>query len=497
MRYEQQRAGEVLERLLQHLAAVHVQMVGGLVEYEEVVAPEHELGQRQPPPLAARERAHRLKHLVAGKQEQRQRAAHLVGLHVGVVVPYLVYHLLVQVQVFLMLVVIAQVQIRTVAHVAAVGRKLLHYHLEQRGLAHAVGAYQRHALARAYVHVHMLKQPAPVEGLAQLLGNQHVVAGAAARGEAEVHGLLLGGPVHQLHALQRLFAAGGGAQALFAVVHAVARDYRLLPGYLGLLQLVLLLLALAVGGALAGKLGIVAGVLLEVMPAQLGHAVAHLVQEVAVVRYDYHGAVVLLERLLQPGRGVKVEVIGGLVQQQQVGRYQQHARQAQPRALAARKQAGGLLLLCLGEAQAREHAAYARAPLVAARVLEALQRRVVLTAHALELLRIVMHRGHPLLQLAQPLLHAHDRLHRALHLLIAGAVREYVGLLGKVSDLPSLHYRYAARIGRFLAAYHLEQRGLARAIHAHQAHALALLQREVYILQYHVYAKRLGYIGKC
>ena len=43
-----------------------------------------------------------------------------------------------------------------------------------------------------------------------------------------------------------------------------------------------------------------------------------------------------------------------------------------------------------------------------------------------------MRLGHALLQLMQFLLHAQHRLHRPLHLLVAGAVGKYVRLLGQV-----------------------------------------------------------------
>ena len=44
----------------------------------------------------------------------------------------------------------------------------------------------------------------------------------------------------------------------------------------------------------------------------------HVVEEVAIVRDRHDGSVVVLEGALEPGHGLGVEVVGGLIQQQQI-----------------------------------------------------------------------------------------------------------------------------------------------------------------------------------
>ena len=46
---------------------------------------------------------------------------------------------------------------------------------------------------------------------------------------------------------------------------------------------------------------------------------AHGIEEVTVVRYDDYRAVELGEVIFEPGNGVHVEVVGGLIEQQNVG----------------------------------------------------------------------------------------------------------------------------------------------------------------------------------
>lgn len=54
-------------------------------------------------------------------------------------------------------------------------------------------------------------------------------------------------------------------------------------------------------------------------PLRLNNLSAQLIQELSVVRHNDHGHLLLLQVLLQPLDGVKVQVVGGLVKEQNVG----------------------------------------------------------------------------------------------------------------------------------------------------------------------------------
>ena len=77
VRDEQHRAGERVERRLERLAALEVEVVRRLVEDEEVRARGDDEREREPPPLAARERADRLLVLLPAREEEaaEQRSA--------------------------------------------------------------------------------------------------------------------------------------------------------------------------------------------------------------------------------------------------------------------------------------------------------------------------------------------------------------------------------------------------------------------------------------
>ena len=72
-------------------------------------------------------------------------------------------------------------------------------------------------------------------------------------------------------------------------------------------------------------------------PADLGDGGDHAVQEVAVVRDDDHRAVVGGEEVLEPGERLEVEVVGGLVEQQEIRTQQEEPGQRRPHAPAARE----------------------------------------------------------------------------------------------------------------------------------------------------------------
>ena len=328
-------AVEILQSTLQHFAAVHVQMVGRLVEKEEVVALEHQFAQRNAALFAAGEHGDLLVNVVAGEEEQRQHRAHAVEVEAGEGVPQFVQDVLFRVEPGLVLLVVAQIDVGAELHLARVGLQFAGDDVEQRGLAHAVGADDGHAVAGAQVEVEVFKQPAPLEALGKAMHLEHVVARAAARLEGKAHVLLVHRPFQPFHLFQPLFPALRRADGLFAVVHAIALDDGLLAGDLRLLQLVFAYLPLDVCLPLDGELIVVALVLHKAAHGDLRHAIADAVHEVAVVRDDQHRAAVLFQRVLQPLDGGKVQVVGRLVEHEQVGLGKQQAGKAQSRLFPA------------------------------------------------------------------------------------------------------------------------------------------------------------------
>ena len=87
--------------------------------------------------------------------------------------------------------------------------------------------------------------------------------------------------------------------------------------------------------ALAQVGGEVAALRLDVLVLHGEDAPPDLLEQAAVVRHQQEGALVVGEEALEPLHRVDVEVVGGLVEQQQVGVGEQRARQRDARELAA------------------------------------------------------------------------------------------------------------------------------------------------------------------
>ena len=329
------RAGEVLQRVLQHLAAVHVEVVGRLVQQKQVVLAKHQLGQRHAPPLAAGKAPDGVKHIVPREEEQAQRAAHLALLHGGKAVPDLVQHGVGRVEVLLVLVIIPDINIDAVFDAAPVGRELMGQNFEQRALAHAVGADERHAVARAQLEAHVFKHRLAVIGLAQALNLQRLLAAAAARLEAEAHMSLLDGLFQPLQLVQTLLAAFSGLDALFPVEAAVTLNDGLFPLDFLLLQVVGLHAIFKVRGALAHVLGVVAGEFDHAAAENFAHRGADVIQEIPVMADEQQRPLVFRQIALQPFDGLQIEVVGRLVHEDDVGLLQKQFGQRKARPLAA------------------------------------------------------------------------------------------------------------------------------------------------------------------
>ena len=68
---------------------------------------------------------------------------------------------------------------------------------------------------------------------------------------------------------------------------------------------------------------------------QLQDPACHLVEEVTVVGDGHHSPREVMEEALQPGDGLRVQMVGRLVEQQHVGRAQQQLAQRHPALLTA------------------------------------------------------------------------------------------------------------------------------------------------------------------
>ena len=232
--------------------------------------------------------------------------------------------------------------------------------------------------------------------------------------------------------------------------------------------------------------GVVALVRVGVAAVELEDPLGHVVQEVPVVGDRDDGARVLLQVLLQPLHALRVQVVGGLVEQQQVGLGQQQPAQRDPALLPA-GQAGDL---GVGRRAAqRVHGLLDLAVQVPGVPVVQLLLQV---AHLLEQFVGIVGRhllGDLVVLLEELLGLGHAVLDVAQHRL--GLVK--LGLLVEQADGEARHQAGIA-VGRLLhPRHHPEQGRLAGTVRAHDADLRAGQERQRDVVENDLVAVRLAH----
>ncbi len=351
---------------------------------------------------------------------------------------------------------------------------------EQRGLARAVEADDDQALAALDFEADVGEDALAAVALGEPGGVEHECRARAARGEADVHAAALA--ADDGHALlERGHAAlqgvdlhdAGGAVFAQALGGALQADDLLLLLRLGLLQ----------GGLEAGALPQVGAV----GAARLLDLVAELIQpddlvdvaveELQVVRDDQQAATIGAQEVHQPAGGGRVEEVGRLVEQQQVGALEEQAGQGELGLLAAAEGADAAVEGDARQAEAGDELLGARIGVV---VAEAVERGLRLS-EALEggverrALGFGQHSGQGVVFLDGGVEAA-----AAEDVVAHGAVGNHGVLVGHILRQVAEGGRaqHGAAVGGLDAGDDLEQRGLAGAVDADEAGLLAGAERE-------------------
>ena len=327
--------GEGPHRRFKALGAGDVQVVGGLVEHQQVVSLVHQPGHHRAGALAARKHAERFVLIQPAEQKRAGQVAGLLFEFERGEGPQVLNHGLAEVQVLVGLGEEAHVDLAAQLADAAGGFLLAQQAADERGLARAVGADDPQPLAAFEVHGQVGKQRLAFEAHAQLFGFKHHLVALGLGAEVQLHHVQLGGRLDQVVALvavQQFLAALG---LLGPLSGAELVDEALLALDLGLLLGKGPPLVFEAQLAQLAELLVVARVLDHLAVFELVDLAHHAVQQPAVVADEHHGALVVGQELFEPNAAGDVQVVGGLVQQQDVRLGQQQLAQGQAAALAA------------------------------------------------------------------------------------------------------------------------------------------------------------------
>ena len=336
---QQQRARVGLQHALQQVDGFEVEVVGGFVQHQQVGRAGEQPGQQQAVALATRQGTHGGTGAVGREQEVLQIADDVATIAVDLDVIGTgadgVGHGAFGIELFAQLVEIGNLQVAAQANAARVGRVFAEDQLEQRGLADAVGADQADAVTAHDGEIEVAHQTLAPQADAGLAGFADQLAGpfAGIHFQSDLAGALAAGCPGLAQGFETADAPFVAGAAGFDAL--ADPDFFLCPE----------LVELAVGDGLGFELfaahafvgGEVAGEAAQQATIQFDDAGGHLVEKAPVVGDD-DGGRPRIDDGFQRLDGLDVEVVGGLVEQQQVGL--QGERQGQ----------GGALVLAAGQA---------------------------------------------------------------------------------------------------------------------------------------------------
>ena len=351
---------------------------------------------------------------------------------------------------------------------------------DEGGLSRAVVAQQGNALTALHIQVHFGEQCSVPKPLCHILHREYRIAGKVLFPEVGLHGPLLLGLLGLFDALHPVLNGHGAAEQGAVVdapaLHPLQCKAQLLQ--LGLLLLVLLHLQVKSRLLFLNIERVVAGIEFSVSVHDLHNPVSHLIQEVTVVGDHQHRSPEGVDILLQPLHAAQIQVVGGLVQQQNVRFLQQQPGKIHPGFFTAGQAVEFLLPLRRGNAQTVADLVGLHIHVIAAAGLEPVAEGVILPEHL---------RGSAPGHLMFQQLHAAAQLHqrregRAKHILHRVSRREFGNLGDQSQPLVGVDENRTV-IVIHLTGKNLEQGGFSAAVASQNRDALALLHLEAQTLQ--------------
>ena len=362
---------------------------------------------------------------------------------------------------------------------ATVGLLQSHNQAEKSRLAGAVGANDAHDAVGRQHEVQVVKQQLVAEGLGYMLGLDDLVAQAGAVGDEDFELFLF-----LLDRLVQQFVVAVQARLSFGLSGFGGHSHPFQLALQGLLALALGLLFLGQAlGFLLKPAAVVAFPGDALAAVEFQDPAGHVVEEVAVVGHGDDRALVLLQVLLQPVDGLGVQVVGGLVEQQDVGLLQQQAAQGHTAPLTTAQVLGQLVAFGAAQGIHRTLQAVVQVPGIGG-VDDVLQLGLT-GKQFVHLLGILVVFGQAELEVdfLEFLERVHHVLHAFLHHFLDRLGRVELRILGQVAHSVSGSEHHLALVLRFQTGDNLHQRGFTRAVEADDADFGAIVEREVDVLE--------------
>ena len=482
-------AVECLDGFLQHILRLHVEMVGRLIENQEIHRFEQELDHRQTTALSSTQHLDILLGSFATKHKGTQQIVHLethlTGSHI---VDGLEDGKLLVEQLCLVLCEITNLHVMTYLEIAR-KRNLAHDTLHQSRFTLAVLTYECHFLATLDGKGHMVEDGMIAIILSHLIADNRIIAATETRRELEMH--LLG--IHLVHLDRNDFL-----QLLDAALHlyslgwliAESLDEVLDIGYFLLLVFVSAELLLTALGTKNHILIVFHLVILYPSAGNLQGAVGYIIDKGTVVTYQHHRLGTLSQELLQPLDTLDIEVVGRLIEEEYIRLLEQDLCQLDTHTPSTGELPGRTVEIFTGETQTAQGSLNLSL--------------VVFTAHhhvALVLLGEFLHElgialalvvgavGHFLLHLVEARLHLGIVGESLAGFLLHGGIILQFHHLRKIADRGFIRDSHHTGGWLLQATENLQHRRFAGTVFTYQGNAVAVVDYEAYIIEKWLYAK--------
>src|SRR5581483_12076710 len=367
-------------------------------------------------------------------------------------------------------------------------------HPNQRGLARSVRSHQSDAVAALNEKIQVVENAVGAVALRNVPELLHDAPAGLWLREAEMNGLLLRRQLDALNLFELFDAALHLAGLGGLVAETVDKDFQMMNSFL-----LVFVSSFQLGEPVLLQrfvAGIIACIKVHAPVPELGDFLYCDVQKIPVMRNDDERMRIPVQIIFQPVARLKIQMVCGLVEQQQVRFLEQQLGQGDAHLPAAREFLGSAPPLLFRETEAGEHRSnpgLGRVPV----------ERLKLVLHAVKPLgggAIFFARRVQTAQLfSQFALLALERQHfrkNAQTFLKDGSARQGQAVLGQITYAQAPGPIDPARIERLQPGEDFEQRGLAAAIAADQANAVLRRYEPVESVEEEPLAKALASPGQ-
>ena len=480
---------ESLDGFFQHILRLHVEVVGRLIENEEIHRFEQELDHRQSAAFSSTQNLDKLLRSLAAKHEGAQEIVHL-QTHFACchIVDSLEDGKILIQELRLILGEITNLHIMT--NLESSGeRNLTHDTFYQGRLTLAVLTHESHLLATLDGKGNMVEDGVGAVILAHLIADDRIIATSEARREFEVH-LLVVNLIHlDRHDFLELLDSALHLNRLGRLV-AESLDEILDVGNFLLLVFVSTELLLAAFGTQHHILIVFHLIVFYPSASNFEGTVSYIVDESTVVAHQNHSLSTLRQKLLQPLDTFNIKVIGRLIEEQYIRLLQQNLGKFDTHSPTAGKLLGRALEIIARKAKTAQGALYLSLIVFATHHHVAFMfLGKLLYELSIAFALIVGAVGHFLLHLVQTRLHLGIMGESLAGFLFHGRIVLQFHHLWQIADCGFVRNSHNA-VSRFLqTAENLEHRRFSCTILTHQGNAVAVVDDETYIMKERLDAK--------